>query len=151
MSAPSWAVFKKNDKEVGKCFINCGWFQDEIKTLEQIRDYLISHPELDFTSFTAYGVVYLMDHVEEIENEIRAQRQKIRKVMDDLREHVKQNRIEINMVAPDKIAKDILSPISWVEGYIIPRSKERKSGPLKLKHKGDLDIMSDPNYMHVEL
>lgn len=147
MSAPSWAVFHKNGKEVGKCFINCGWFHDEIKTLEQIRDYVKSHPELEFTSITAYDSIYLMDHVEEIENEIRAQRKMIRKVMDDLREHVKQNKIEINMVAP----KDIVSPISWVEGYMIQRSKGRKSGPLKLKHKGDLDIMSDPNYMHVDL
>lgn len=151
MSLPSWAVFYKNGQEVGKCFVNCGWSHDEIKTLEQIRDYLISHPELEFTSFTAYGAVYLMDHVEEIDIEIKAQRQKIRNVMNDLREHVKQNKIEINMVAPDKIAKDILSPISWVEGYMIQQTKGRKSGPLKLKHKDDLDIMSDPNYMHVDL
>ncbi|ADQ52889.1 major head protein [Aeromonas phage PX29] len=62
MSAPSWALFMKNGDCVGHCFINCGWFQDDVRTLRQIIRYTET-PEcpIDFDSVIAYGVVYSDD------------------------------------------------------------------------------------------
>lgn len=62
MSLPSWALFMKNGECVGKCFINCGWFQDDVRTLRQIIRYTET-PEcpIDFDSVIAYGVTYSND------------------------------------------------------------------------------------------
>ncbi|AAQ17842.1 hypothetical protein Aeh1ORF176c [Aeromonas phage Aeh1] len=62
MSAPSWALFMKNGERVGQCFINCGWFQDDVRTLRQIIRYTET-PEcpIDFDIVIAYGVTYSND------------------------------------------------------------------------------------------
>ena len=54
MSLPSYAFFYKNDVEVGKCFVNCGWAYDEIETLNQVLKFLNRNP-IDYDHFRVYG------------------------------------------------------------------------------------------------
>lgn len=59
MSAPSWAIFfKDNEPEmINQCFINTGWYFDEAYVLNQIKEYLDSN-DFEYDFFRAYGKDY---------------------------------------------------------------------------------------------
>lgn len=88
MSAPSRAIFHKNNEVIDECFINCGWFYDELKTLKQIFDYIQTKP-IDYDKFVAYGVSYeltkkeLFYKIKELEEE---RRNEIKKNVEEIKE-----------------------------------------------------------------
>lgn len=63
MSAPSWAIFFKDNEMVGQCFVNCGWTYDEARTLNQVLEHLKSN-DFEYDHFKAYGVEYKLQRDE---------------------------------------------------------------------------------------
>ena len=60
MSAPSRAIFYKDGEEVGKGFINVGWFFDEMKLFHEINSHGV-----DFDEVVAYTTTYTREFIDE--------------------------------------------------------------------------------------
>ena len=120
MSLPSYAFFYKNDVEVGKCFVNCGWAYDEIETLNQVLKFLNQNP-LDYDHFRVYSETYSFNRIEISEYIVLLKEERVR--LSEIRKEIENHREErtqivspefmeavarIRRTIPENMAKEIL-------------------------------------------
>ncbi|UYD60226.1 hypothetical protein OPFAMLBM_00213 [Aeromonas phage avDM12-TAAL] len=115
MSLPSYALFMKNGDCVGSCFINCGWWHDEPRTLKQIIRYTETDEcPIDYDSVIAYGVTYSNDlefellKAEETEAKLKEIAENKRKQSwEDLHQKMIERMKPIDRMLPELIAAEI--------------------------------------------
>ena len=71
MSLPSCVIFYNKGEEVGKSFVNCGWFYDH--TIESVKELLmeLEYPDGDWDILFMYNYKYTYEQViEMVMNEV---------------------------------------------------------------------------------
>ena len=114
MSLPTFAVFMKDDKEVGRCFVNCGWVYVPISALRQVLKALEVNP-IEYDYFRVYGEDYHLS-LEKLHAHIMNLVDEQAKLVKEMRElPVTVNKgnptvlSTIRRSVPEMIAKDIIS------------------------------------------
>lgn len=121
MSAPSRAIFYLDGIRVNYCFINCGWFEDYVTTLEQIIEFVESD-KFEFDAVVAYGRTFSSDLNYELTLQIESDKLRQEKMREKFNGVQKPQPVDINQVICDlvkrnrgKITNDIASEICGVQ------------------------------------